>query len=262
MTSYIEINLWGLQPLKKAQVVSASAFVASMDFEPAPDAAFRQLSRCTTVQCLFLMVNLNLYQKIFHPLTTTFNSLHYTVTEITVIKQCFLAQHEELLIGLRYQPAHPAHSIQPPIYILVNPGRNINFQSSTKLAINPIECTIAQTRPSGCNITVWHLPFRNTNFQLNLVQLATILNFVSHEASRYNLPAKNCFWFTRATRLVIAQVLDIENPDTFLVTWRRSWLWRIGACFHQCIDNVGQNQVNHITQQCEDKWQEFMKIAH
>ena len=289
-----------------------------MAFDPAhAHAAFRALSICHTVQHLFSEVNKHLYGTFLNR-PGCFNPLHFTVTEITVIKRSFFVQHEGLLIELRYQPvqlpqpaqpaqpgllpqpaqpaqptqpvqpgllAHPAQPLQPPqaaqlhsqpvqparpaqlevthparplqlhahpvqpahpadFYLLIN--RNINLGSSSKLATDRVECTAMQTQPSGLNhVTVWHLPLGNgNNFQLDLVQLAIILNHVSCEAPRYNLLAENRFWFTHATRQVVARVLEIEDSDAFIV--EHHWLWRIGTCFHWRVDNVGQGQLDNI----------------
>jgi hypothetical protein len=198
-SSYVEIALWGgPQPLEKGQMV-ASAFIASMALDPA-HAAFHALSGCNMVQHVYSEVAANFYKTILNaPLTGCFNPMHLMMTEITVIKRCCLVQHEGLFIGLHYQqpaqpaPAQPAPTQPAPaqpmptqpadFYLVIN--HDVNCQSSTKLAINCVECTITQTQPSGYNhVTVWHMPFDNVNnFQLNLAQLAIILNFIADKAT-------------------------------------------------------------------------------
>lgn len=186
--------------------------------------------------------------------------MHLMVTEITVIKRCCLVQHEGLFIGLRYQqPAQPAPAQPADFYLVIN--RDVNCRSSTKLAIDRVECTAAQTQPSGCNhATVWRMPFDNVNnFQLNLAQLAIILNFIADEATQHNLLAENCFWFTHATREVISRRVFNQDPDAFIVP--HFWLWRIGTCFNRRVGHVGQNQIDHIIEQYTFTWDEvFVKL--
>ncbi|KAF8333903.1 hypothetical protein F5887DRAFT_991905 [Amanita rubescens] len=285
-SSYVEVALWGeLQPLEKGQVVPASASIASVAFDPAR-AAFRALSRCHAVQHVYSEVAANFYKTFSSiPPTGCFNPMRLMVTEITVIKRCCLVQHEGLFIGLRYQqpapaqpttlpqpaqlaqptpalpqlpqPAQPAPAQPADFYLVIN--RDVNCRSCTKLAI---ECTTTQTQPSGYNyVTVWRMPFDNVNnFQLNLAQLAIILNFIADEATRYNLLAENCFWFTHATREVISRRVFNQDPDAFIVP--HFWLWRIGTCFNWRVDHVGQNQINHITEQYTLTWDQFLAVTH
>ncbi len=212
-----------------------------MAFDPAR-AAFRALSRCHTVQHVYSEVVANFYKTFSStPPTGCFNPMRWMVTEITVIKRCCLVQHEGLFIGLCYQqPAQPAQPAD--FYLVINHA--VNCRSCTKLVIDRVECTTTQTQPSGWNhAAVWRMPFDNVNnFQLNLAQLAIILNFIADEAI---LLAENCFWFTHATRQVISrQVFNHwQDPDAFIVP--HFWLWRIGTCFNWHVDHVGQNQIDH-----------------
>jgi hypothetical protein len=293
-SSYIEIALWGgPQPLEKGQVV-ASAFIASMALDPAC-AAFRALSECNMVQHVYSEVAANFYKTICNaPPTGCFNPMCLMVTEITVIKRCCLVQHEGLFIGLRYQqpaqpaqptllpqpaqptalpqpaqlaqptpalpqlpqPAQPAPAQPADFYLVIN--RDVDCRSSTKLVIDRVECTITQTQLTGYNhVTVWCMPFNNVNdFQLNLAQLVIILKFIADEARRYNLLAENCFWFTHATRQVISHRVFNQDPNAFIVP--HFWLWRIGTCFNWHVDHVGQDQIDHITEQYTFMWDEVL----
>ncbi|KAM6500686.1 hypothetical protein JOM56_003700 [Amanita muscaria] len=231
MTSYVEITLWGglPPPIKEDDVEAVGTFLAHQSMaEGAPaQTFFAELSTCHTTR--------NLYDKIYthkwHPSANPthprryFNPSEYQITEIVVLKQRLLIQHEGFIFQVHHEPPpqypHPA---EPDFVIAIN--RNIDSTcssslfSSPKLAIDRVDCflspAVQQIEGTFGRPVVWRMPAPGHNyaFNLNLSQVGVLLDAVSfsYPQQQYNALYKNCFSHSRILRAVIIHIIQEQQP--------------------------------------------------
>ena len=196
---------------------------------------------------------------------------HFIVVDINILKRPYLLQHESILFHLRSVPDHDPES---DFYILAD--RNIDATSlsgylshqSQKLVVDTTHFIQAAPPQDQYGSIVWKMsmPQSDTfNFKFNLPQLATLLSTVSNADKEYNVTQKNCYWFTRMVRELVARIVndaaaaahqEILPSDIDHGSYLRLWHTGHFLSFF-CLDGYSPNLADILYAKYKNEYQEF-----
>ncbi|KAF8350875.1 hypothetical protein F5887DRAFT_864957, partial [Amanita rubescens] len=141
------------------------------------------------------------------------NPAHYLVSEVSITKRRCLIQHEGIVVRVHHQSL-PADQ---GFFIFVD--RNIDWNRSggssssfRKMATDYVNCcvTCLQSHSSG---VIWRVaPCPQYTFNVNLAQIALLLDTVSSVNQAYNALRRNCFWYTGLTKRAIECIIRRQQP--------------------------------------------------
>ena len=218
---------------------------------------FNALSACRSTRHLFSVIQQH-YVNSRHPNNTQslyafhyHDPMEYHVTEVVVLKQRFMIQHEGFVFRVHHQP--PAGHGPAEADFLICVDRNIDsvpprsIFSFHKVAIDRINCSVVH--PMALQGTfrrpmVWRMSQDDDNytFNLNLLQVGVLLQAIItlNPNPAYNALQVNCFSHSWVIRTVLCYIIqEQQDPNSNITVTAHEPHVRgvtLGKCFGVRLD--------------------------